>query len=172
MSRSAILSAAPVDAELARADVVCADPDAFSRNSSCLYADPVAWLAVETARRALARTPDVLDARDDTAVLAVSEHGTLDTMRDIAARMRAGRISPLRFVGANPGLLAGAVCLEWRLRGPSLTLTMPPALGVDTAQVVAGGWLRRGQARYVLLLTHELCGPEHATSCRVLGLRT
>lgn len=171
MSRSSVLGAAPADAELARADVVCADPETFSRNSSSRYADPVAWLAVEAARRALERTPAVLDAREDTAVLAVSEHGTLGTMRGIAARMRAGRISPLRFAGANPGLLAGLVCLEWGLRGPSLALTMPAALGVDTAQVVADGWLRRGQARYVLLLTHELCGPEHAASCRVLGLR-
>jgi len=172
MSRSEILNAAPAPAELARADVVCADPDSFSRNSACLYADPVAWLAVEAARRALDRIPAVLDARDDTAVLAVSAYATLGTMRGIAARMRAGRISPLRFAGANPGLLAGAVCLEWRLRGPSLALTMPPALGVDTAQVVADGWLRRGQAQYVLLLTHELRGPEHTASCQVLGGRT
>ena len=171
MSRSADLRAAPTDAELARADVVCADPEAFSRNTPSLYADPVAWLAVETARRALDQAPDVLDAREDTAVLAVSEYGTLDTMRGIAVRVRAGRVSPLRFAGANPGLLAGAVCLQWQLRGPSLTLTMPPELGAATAEAVACGWLRQGLARHVLLLTHELRGAEHAASCRVLGRR-
>ncbi|MCO5994306.1 beta-ketoacyl synthase N-terminal-like domain-containing protein [Actinoallomurus rhizosphaericola] len=153
---------------LATSEVDCADPNQHSRNRKSLYVDPVAWLAVEVADRALAQIPEVTAAGEDTAVLAISAHCTIATMRSIAERIRSGRLSPLRFTGANPGLLAGAVCLERQLRGPSLTLTMPPELGRDTALVVAEGWLRSGQARYVLLITHELRGVDHVASCAVL----
>lgn len=174
MSRSGVVSGDAGAADfvlpvLASAEVRTADPDEYSRNSPSHYADAVAWLAVEAARRALAAAPEVLDARERTAVLAVSEHCTLATMHGIARRMRKGQLSPMQFSGANPGLLAGAVCMEWRFKGPSLVLTMPPALGADTALRVARGWLRDGQADFVLVTSHRLRDAEHIAECRVLG---
>ncbi|GHF18072.1 MULTISPECIES: beta-ketoacyl synthase N-terminal-like domain-containing protein [Streptomyces] len=169
MNPAAVPFVAPPESVLARAEVTSTDPEEFSRNAPSTYADPVAWLAVEAARRALADVPEVLAAREDTAVLAVSAHATIGTMHGIVRRIRAGRVSPLHFAGANPGLLAGAVCREWQLKGPSLTLTMPPAHGTDAALTVARGLLGRALAPYVLLLTHEADEAGHTAVCTVWG---
>jgi len=154
---------------LSTAEVASTDPEEYSRNGRSGYADAVAWLAVEAARRALTDVPAVLAASEETAVLALSDHCTLTTMQNIARRMHAGKLSPMHFAGANPGLLAGAVCMRWHMRGPSLTLTMPPRIGSETARLVASGWLHKGQARFVLLITHELHGVEHFATCTVFG---
>jgi hypothetical protein len=132
-----------------------ADLTTRSRNAPSHYADPVAWLATEAAEQAILRSSEeVLAQPDDVGVLAVSDECTVATMRDIAARMRRGRISPLTFAGANPGSLAGLPCLRWRLRGPTMTLTMPPERAHVAASAIVRLWLASGQARLVLVLDH------------------
>jgi hypothetical protein len=165
-----IIESLPPYHVIASSEILCADPNQFSRNKSSNYADPVAWLAVEAARRALANMPADLGAQDDTAVLAISAQCTIGTIHDIAARAQSGLLSPLHFAGANPGSLAGLVCMNWQFRGPSLALTMPPASGIGTALIVSRNWLRLGQARYVLIIAHEVGAAGHVASCSVLGL--
>ena len=48
------------------------------------------------------------------------------TLTAIAGTAARGFVSPLRFAGANPGVLAGLACIRWKLRGPSLTFAMAP----------------------------------------------
>lgn len=141
-----------------------ADPAAFAHNSPSLFADPVAWLvsaAVEKCAHLVAGAPDRV------GVIAVSEFATLVTMRAIARTASKGRMSPLRFAGANPGALAGLTCLRWGFRGPAMTLSMNPVDGVDTALVLANGLLSSGAAEHMVLATHTVAG-EHTAHCVVV----
>lgn len=150
------------------------DLAACSRNIPSQYADPVAWLATAAVAQAIGQSSaDVLGQPDDVGVLAVSDECTAVTLRDIAAGMRRGRISPLTFAGANPGSLAGLPCLRWRLRGPTMTLTMPPARARVAASAIVRFWLASGQARVVLELNHwrePTAGADdpHVVTCRIL----
>ncbi|ANY07822.1 beta-ketoacyl synthase N-terminal-like domain-containing protein [Pseudonocardia sp. HH130630-07] len=146
------------------------DPGTHARNAPSLYADPVAWLLCEVTGQALAGCPDdVLHHTDEVGHLAVSDHGTLDTMRALARSGRRGRVSPLRFAGANPGSLAGLACLRWGLRGPTMMLAMPPSPAGPAAVAVAQRWLDTGQARHVVLATHTVRDGVHEARCAVLA---
>lgn len=156
---------------LGRSVLHCADPAAFARNAPSLFADPVAWLVCAAAEAATAQCAEVLArSRDDVGVLVVSEFATLTTMRSIAGSARRGRVSPLRFAGANPALVAGLVCIRQGFRGPALTLSMPVASGVGTAAAVAGGLLSSGAAGHLVLAAHTAT-TGHTAACVVVDGR-
>jgi hypothetical protein len=123
------------------------------RNGPSFYADPAAWLVVAAITDALGST--TLSDVDDTGVIVVSAEGSARTMGDIAAAVERGRVSPLRFAGSNPAILAGLACIVWKLRGPSILLAMRPAAGLDVAGALARAWLRDGQAHQVIVAAHE-----------------
>jgi Beta-ketoacyl synthase, N-terminal domain len=149
--------------------VAGADPRGYSRNAPSFYADPAAWLVVAAVQEALAACAEnPLSTPDEVGVVAVSPVCTAHTMRAIAHSAADGLVSPLRFAGASPGILAGLACIRWKLRGPTLTLTMDPASGLDIAATVAGGWLRDGQARYVLVAAYDIEGERHVARCTVV----
>ncbi|MFC3997261.1 hypothetical protein ACFOVU_15120 [Nocardiopsis sediminis] len=150
-------------------EVVTEDPAAHARNAPSLFADPLAWLMAEAAAAAVQdHGADLAAAGDQVGMVTVSETGTLDTMRAIAKATARGRVSPLKFAGANPGSLAGLTCIRQGFRGPTLALSMPPADGAPTAAALAAGWLARGSARYVLIGTHRQDGTVHAARCLIL----
>jgi len=151
-------------------EVSTTDPAEFSRNGPSFFADPVAWLVTAAVEQALGRCrEDVLTVSDNIGVLVVSEVCTLETMRSIARAATRGRISPLRFAGANPGSLASVACIRWGFRGPTLTLSMSHAAGVEPAVIVAGSWLHSGQAGYVVLGSHYLHnGKLHIARCVII----
>jgi hypothetical protein len=141
----------------------------LSRNGPSLFADPVAWLVAAAAAAALAAcSGDVLSEPDEVGVIAVSSGCTARTMRAIAGTAGGGLVSPLRFAGAIPGVLAGLVCIRWKLRGPTLTFSMDPVAGIDVAATVAGAWLSRGQARHVLVAAHRIEDGHHMARCVVV----
>jgi hypothetical protein len=152
-----------------------ADLAIFSRNARSLYADPVAWLIAAAVDRAAELAAgrygaDLAATGDDVGVIAVSEIATLATMRAIAEAAPRGRVSPLRFAGANPSTLAGLTCMRSRYRGPTLTLTMDPAAGIGPAAAVARGFLASGAARYVVLAAHFVSGAgKHVANCAIAG---
>jgi hypothetical protein len=117
---------------------------------------------------ALAGADDVLSEPDEVAVVVVSDRCSAATMATIATGAAQGVVSPLRFAGSSPGVLAGLPCIRWKLRGPSITLTMPPADGLAVATVLAGAWLRTGQARYVVLATYTVEDGRHVARCTVM----
>ena len=146
-----------------------ADLAGCSRNGPSFYADPVAWLVTAAITGAIERGPlDVTAAADEVAVIVLSRGCTTPTMRTIAGTAGRGLVSPLRFAGANPGVLAGLPCITHALRGPSLVLATPVADGLAVAAVVAGSWLVTGQARYVLVAAHERDAGGHAVRCVLL----
>ncbi|MFD6565081.1 hypothetical protein [Micromonospora profundi] len=107
------------------------------------YADPVAWLVADAVGTALdAAGVQGPTAGTDVGMVAVSEHATGHTMREVAHAVRErGRVSPLRFAGAAPGSVAGLACIVHGLRGPSLLLSMSPGAARPAVAVLAGAWL-------------------------------
>ena len=142
--------AATALAIVGRGAVDTAEPAGHSRNASSFFADPAAWLVLAAAEEALAGAQDEIDAAG-VGVVVVSGHCTAHTMSALSAGAARGLVSPLRFAGANPGVLAGLPCIMLKLRGPSLVFTMDPAEGIGPATAVAAGWLRDGHAGHVLL---------------------
>ncbi|MFF8958098.1 beta-ketoacyl synthase N-terminal-like domain-containing protein [Streptomyces sp. NPDC014894] len=137
---------------LASATVVAEDPAEHSANKPSFYADPAAWLVAEAVDRALAECAEpVLDDADDTGIVVMSATGSERTMRDIARAALRSRVSPLRFAGANPGVLAGLSAIRHGLRGPSLVLAADPDTAAPVALTMIEGWLADGQARHVIL---------------------
>jgi Beta-ketoacyl synthase, N-terminal domain len=156
---------------LGRSVLHCADPAAYASNAPSMFADPVAWLVCAVAEEATGQCADVLArSRDDVGVLVVSEFATLTTMRSIAGSARRGRVSPLRFAGANPAVVAGLVCIRQGFRGPALTLSMPVATGVLAAAAVADGLLSSGAAGHLVLATHTAAAG-HTAACAVVDRR-
>lgn len=126
------------------------------RRGASFYADPSAWLVIDAVEAALAEAGDrIRGNRAEIGVLSVSERGTLDTMRSVAAAVDRGRVSPLRFAGAGPGSMAGLACILFGFKGPSLVLSMPPEQGRRVAESLARGWLSCGGCRYVVVNEHE-----------------
>jgi hypothetical protein len=159
-------------AVLAFGAVTAADPAEFSRNGPSFYADPASWLVTAAAQDALSTCAEnLLSASDEVGMVTVSNVCTTLTMRDIARAVSRGRVSPLRFAGANPGVLTGLPCIKWKFRGPTLTFSMDPVVGVDVAVTVVKSWLRNGQAKYVLIATYLVEHGQHVARC-VITRRT
>ncbi|MFD1544102.1 hypothetical protein [Nonomuraea guangzhouensis] len=143
---------------------------AEGRRTASFYADPAAWLVVSAVEAALAEAPEAV--RWETAeigALAVSDHGTRHTMRSVADSAARGRVSPLRFAGANPGSLAGLLCITLGFRGPSLLVCMPPDRAARVVALIAAGWLATGECRYVAVAEHTVNGTHHTAVGRILG---
>jgi hypothetical protein len=155
-----------------------AGPDsAFTRNSPSFFADPAAWVVTAAVAEALAGATaeirEAIEARTGTApvstgIIVVSRQCTATTMRAIARTAGRGLVSPLRFAGANPGVLAGLPCITWRLRGPSLVLGTDAETAVPVAAVVARSWLGLGHATYVLVAVHSVSDAGHEARCAVV----
>jgi 3-oxoacyl-(acyl-carrier-protein) synthase len=151
------------------ARVTVADPASCTRNRPSFYADPVAWLVVAAVEKALGPCrDDVLAEPDEVAVLVTADDTWLPTHRRIAEDTARGRVSPLRFAGSNPGILAGLTCSTFGLRGPSLVLALDPDDAADTARTLAADWLRNGKATYVLWTALRRDHESHTADCVVL----
>ena len=139
-----------------------------AHNSPSFFADPAAWLVAAAVQDALTGCAEpVLADPDQVGVLVLSATGPTRSMREIAGTATRGMVSPLRFAGANPGVLAGLTCIRWRLRGPSLNLAMAPADGAGVAQTVVTAWLTGGQATWVLVAGHHDTGARQTARCAV-----
>lgn len=152
-------------AVVARGEARADDRERHAGNGPSFFADEAAWLVASAATRAIAAAAeDVVAAPDAVGVIAMSATCTASTMQRLAATASSGVVSPLRFAGANPAVIAGLPSITLGLHGPTLVLSMPPAEALDTAALVVAAWLRDEQARYVLLAAHEA----GAARCAVL----
>ncbi|MEV6923828.1 beta-ketoacyl synthase N-terminal-like domain-containing protein [Dactylosporangium sp. NPDC051485] len=136
------------------------------------YADPVSWLVADAIGQAAeqAGTRDLATPaqRDTVAVITMSEHCTLDTIRTLAAEVQAGRVSPLRFAGANPGVVSALPGLLLGFRGPSLTLSMSPSDALSVALIVARSWLEDGHADRAAIAAHTVEAGVHVVTAAVV----
>ncbi|GHE48609.1 hypothetical protein GCM10018785_17740 [Streptomyces longispororuber] len=162
-------AALPWPTVAAVADVVTEDLGAGADNRPSFYADPVAWLTTAAVTRALARCDRGTGPCPDVGVVVMSATCTAPTMAVIARTASRSRVSPLKFAGANPGILAGLPCIRGQFHGPSLVLSTEPAVSVDTALCVAVHWLWTRQSRYAACVAHTRPGGGHRVRCVVLG---
>jgi len=146
-----------------------ADPAGASVNRPSFYADPLAWVVAVAVERAFSDSAEeVAAAAEDAGVIVISSGLVLPTARAIAEKVSRGRVSPLRFAGANPGVLAALPCMQWQLRGPSLVLVGPPDQAASTALAVAQDWLEHGQASRVACVAHDENAGHHTVRCAVV----
>jgi hypothetical protein len=116
------------------------------------YADPAAWVIATAVARALAPVKEQLaTAGDQVGVVVTGAQGPVETITTVATAAREGFTSPLRFPAANPGSLAGVTCIAFGVRGPSLSLLLPPAEGVPLGLLLASAWIHRGVVPFVVL---------------------
>ncbi|REF00407.1 polyketide synthase [Thermomonospora umbrina] len=141
------------------------DPASFAADKASFYADPIAWMILAAVTQTLADIAPDPDP-DTTALIVTSTATTLPTCQTIAVEARRGRIRPLRFAGANPGILAGLSCIRLGLRGPSMVLLGDPTGTARTAQALASQWQAQGQARLVMVVDHRQTSAGHRVTCR------
>lgn len=140
------------------------------RQRACLYADPASWLVLEAVQLALDDAGDDLTAAvEDVGHVTVSDQCTLSTIGSVAAAVETGRLSPLRFSGANPGSVGTLPSQILGFSGPTLTLSMPPRAGIPVALTIARAWLHRQQATYVLVTAHTCDSSGHLVTSEILS---
>ncbi|WP_105967719.1 beta-ketoacyl synthase N-terminal-like domain-containing protein [Streptomyces geranii] len=150
---------------------VAPDLSAAPRRRASLYADPLSWLVLDAVEQALGAsdfTPEDASAKEAVGHIAISDQCTLHTMRQLAEAIPAGRISPLRFSGANPGSICTLPSQFLGFSGPTMTLSMPPEKGLPPALAVARAWLRQGCATHVIVTAHRADASGHRVTSTVL----
>ena len=166
------MSAAPAHGLDVLGEGVATAPDlsnARTGRRTSVYADPLSWLVLEAVERAIEEYGGELSsARESVGHIAVSDHCTAYTMRELAATIPTGRISPLRFSGANPGTVCSLPAQILGFSGPSMTLSMPPEKGLPPAIAVARVWLRQGTATHVLVTSHRADAAGHHVTSTIL----
>ncbi|MGA2233654.1 MAG: hypothetical protein ABSH22_22330 [Tepidisphaeraceae bacterium] len=139
--------------------------------SAVRYADAMSWTAATAVGLALNDlTPELLSKRHEIGVITVSHHGPSQTIAAVAQAAAEGFSSPLRYPASNPGALAGVTCITHGLRGPTMNLTMPPAVGLPAAISLASSWIEKHNVPLVVLLASQRIGEGrfHA-KCLLLG---
>lgn len=118
------------------------------------YADPLSWTAATAVALAFGATQDQFrSVRNEAGLITISPDGPAQTIAALAQSSADGFSSPLRYPAAGPGALAGVVCIMQELRGPTMNLTMPPALALPAATTLAEAWIANHQTPLVALLT-------------------
>jgi hypothetical protein len=124
-----------------------------ARNRPSLYAPPVAWAAANFARALIADAGDITPHH--TGMIVVSDECSLSTIRELARTARQGTISPLRFAGASPSIVAGLPALEQGIRGPVLALTMLPDHAARAIMALIGHWIEWSKIVSVIAIAHR-----------------
>ncbi len=128
--------------------------DIKARNKPSLYATPIAWAIADF-------TQSLIDDDDGggivphhTGIIVASDECSLSTIRELSRTAAQGTISPLRFAGASPSIVAGLPALQQGIRGPTLSLTMPPKHAPSAIVATIDYWIRYSNAVSVLAIAH------------------
>lgn len=127
--------------------------DIKARNRPSFYAPPVAWAAAAFTRSLIGEEGGVVPLH--TGLIVVSDECSLAAIRELSRTAAGGAISPLRFAGASPSIVAGLPALEQGIRGPTLALTMPPAHASDAILALIDYWLRYSGVVSVIAIAHH-----------------
>ena len=126
--------------------------DIKARNKPSFYATPVAWAAANFTQMLIEAEGGIVPHQ--TGMLVVSDECSLSTIRDLSSTAARGTISPLRFAGASPSILAGLPALEQGIRGPTVCLTMPPAHALRAIVALTNYWIRYNNIVSVIAIAH------------------
>lgn len=128
-------------------------------NRPSFYATPIAWAAAEFTQSLIDDAGDIV--RRQTGMIVASDECSLSTIRDLSRTAARGMISPLRFAGASPSIVAGLPCLQQGLRGPALALTMSPDHASGAILALITYWIRDTNVASVIAITHYRQGERH-----------
>jgi hypothetical protein len=144
-----------------------------SARNAVRYADPLSWTAATAVGQALSDLKDMIDPlRHSIGLITISEHGPAQTIAAVAEASAAGFSSPMRYPAANPGALAGVICITHELRGPSMNIVMPPAIAIPICAAFAGAWIDRHRVPLVVLLASTRTGiGKYLARCLLLASR-
>jgi 3-oxoacyl-(acyl-carrier-protein) synthase len=126
--------------------------DIKSRNRPSFYAPPLAW-AVANFTQSLLENEDKIEPHH-TGLIVVSDECSLSTIQELSRMATRGAISPLRFAGSSPSIVAGVTALEQGLRGPTLCLTMAPEHAANAIAALVKFWMRHNKVVSVIAVAH------------------
>jgi len=132
--------------------------DIQARNRPSFYATPVAWAAAEFTQLLIEDEGGIVPHH--TGMIVVSDECSLSTIRDLSRTAAQGTISPLRFAGASPSIVAGLPALQQGIRGPTLALTMPPDNASSAILALVDYWIRYGDIVAVIAIAHYKQGEQ------------
>lgn len=132
--------------------------DIKARNKPSFYATPVAWAAAHFTQL-LIEDEGRIDPHH-TGMIVASDECSLETIRELSRTAAQGTISPLRFAGASPSIVAGLPALQQGIRGPTLCLTMPPDRASSAILAMIEYWIRYNNIVSVIAIAHYRQG-EH-----------
>jgi hypothetical protein len=130
--------------------------DLKSRNRPSFYAPPLAW-AISDFTRELIEDEGKIEPHH-TGLIVVSDECSLSTIRELSRTAAQGSISPLRFAGSSPSIVAGLTALEQGIRGPTLCLTMAPDHAANAIVALIKYWLRHNNVVSVIVVAHYAVG--------------
>jgi hypothetical protein len=126
--------------------------DIQARNRPSFYATPVAWAAANFTQLLIGDEGGIVPHH--TGMIVVSDECSLSTIRDLSRTAAQGTISPLRFAGASPSIVAGLPALQQGIRGPTLALTMPPGHASSAIVATINYWIRYSNIVSVIAIAH------------------
>jgi hypothetical protein len=130
--------------------------DFKARNRPSFYATPVAWAAADFTQSLIGDEGGIVPHH--TGMIVVSDECSLSTIRDISRTAAQGAISPLRFAGASPSIVAGLPALQQGIRGPTVCLTMPPEHASSAIVALIDYWMRYSNIVSVIAIAHFKLG--------------
>lgn len=122
------------------------------RNRPSFYATPVAWAAANFTQSLIGDEGGIVPHH--TGMIVVSDECSLSTIRELSRTAAQGTISPLRFAGASPSIVAGLPALQEGLRGPTVCLTMPPGHAPSAIVAMIDYWIRYNNIVSVITIAH------------------
>jgi hypothetical protein len=126
--------------------------DIKARNKPSFYATPVAWATANFTQSLIEDEGGIVPHH--TGMIVVSDECSLSTIRELSRTAAQGTISPLRFAGASPSIVAGLPALEQGIRGPTVCLTMPPAHASSAIVALIDYWTRYNNIVSVIAISH------------------
>ena len=134
--------------------------DIKARNRPSFYATPVAWAAADFTQLLIGDEGRIVPHH--TGMIVVSDECSLSTIREVSRTAAEGTISPLRFAGASPSIVAGLPALEQGIRGPTVCLTMPPRHSSSAIVAMINYWIKYCDLVAVIAIAHyKLGGSRH-----------
>lgn len=120
---------------------------------SRVKADPVAWMVSLTVGAVIAGWKDPCSR---TGLMVTSSSATGESLGDIRAQARTGRVSPRTFAAAGPGTTAALACHIHSLHGPSLVITSLANQSTQDLVPTMSRWLTSGSCERLLLVKHQI----------------
>ena len=123
-----------------------------TRNRPSFYATPVAWGVANFVQLLIGAETGI--APRHTGLIVVSDECSLRTILELARSAAQGMISPLKFAGSSPSIVAGLPALEQGIRGPTLALTMPPRHASSAIVALITYWMLDSEIGSVIAIAH------------------